>query len=89
MKKITAILLIISIACIGIGAICESTDETYFPTYLLNAFEFNAKEWMMSESNRALFAVCALVDYVSLEDIPYDTDNILRSSILVGRSGFW
>jgi len=42
----------------------------------------------MSESNRALFAVCAIVDYVSLENIPYDTDNILKSSIYVGRSGF-
>ena len=85
---ICLVLLLVSTLCSCSSALGEDDELTFFSTSLLTIGDYNAKEWMSSESNRALFTVFAVLDYASQEDAPYDINGLLSGSVYIGRHSF-
>lgn len=87
MKKtrFVAIMLIIFTVVLAYGSACCDDENIYFEPILLGLVDSNAKEWMESTSNRALFAACSLLDYGLQDDVPYDLAGLYGGTVYVGR----
>lgn len=91
MKRIMAcILLVATLLCFAGSAFADSNSENgvYFSPVLLKVLDHSAKEWMSNETNRAILAACALLDYALQDDVPYDIRNMYFGTVFVGRISF-
>ena len=85
MKKLIALLLLAVLLCSCVSAFAED-DGTYFDVGLLKIFEYDADEWMNTSFNKALFAVCAMLDYGVQESAAYPLTNLYSGTVYVGRA---
>ncbi len=89
-KAVLCFILVIVFLFAYAGAYADSDAETgtFFSTTLLKLLDYNAKEWMSTESNRAMLAACAFLDYSIQEEVPYNVYNMYSGTTFVGRSSF-
>ena len=91
-NRFIAVILVFSILSFCAGAYGESDGMTLFSTTMLKIMDYNAKEWVINETNRAIFAVCAIMDYLVQDDNSFDANSFASTagsrSIYVGRNGF-
>ncbi len=82
---ICLILLIVLVASTFVGSYADNVSEAIpFSTKLLD-IDIDANVWMNDEQTQALFAICAILDYAGLENMPYDISNLYSGSVFVGR----
>ena len=87
MKKVLiCLILMIAMFSTSVDSYADNVNEAIpFSTTLLGLFNQNAKEWMYNERSQALCAICAVFDYASLENMPYDISNFYSGSVFIGQ----
>lgn len=95
MKRIVAAVLAIILLATLTVAYAESTSKAegkFKPTFVKTIGKNqSASQWMLTDSNRALFAVLFTCDFMSeyqdnLDKAPYDFRDLLYGDMYVGRS---
>ena len=88
MKKLFSLLLALALLFSLSASAFADTEVTYFTPTFTNALEYNAKDWMASDSSRAFFAVLLSIDYMAGVDDAYNMNNMLNGTMYVGRDSF-
>lgn len=90
MKKIISLILLFVLLIPCVSGNAEPGGGSFTPLYVISSGNTPAR-WMMTESNRAMFAVLLTFDFMNqfidnLNKAPYDMRYLLFGDMYVGRS---